>query len=73
GGANVTGTGMEMFMIGDRNITLALQMLEEYRIPVVAKDIGGQVGRKIIMNTATGVILVGKGKRDDGKSQVGSE
>ncbi|MDD2898938.1 MAG: chemotaxis protein CheD, partial [Desulfuromonadaceae bacterium] len=51
GGANVTGTGMEMFMIGDRNITLALQMLEEYRIPVVAKDIGGRVGRKIIMNT----------------------
>ncbi|NTV49660.1 MAG: chemotaxis protein CheD [Geobacteraceae bacterium] len=63
GGANVSGTGLEVFMIGDRNVTLALQMLEEFRIPVVAKDVGGRVGRKIIMNSETGVILVGKGKR----------
>jgi chemotaxis protein CheD len=62
GGANVSGTGLEVFMIGDRNITLAFQMLEEFRIPVVAKDIAGQVGRKIIMNTGTGVVLVGKGR-----------
>ncbi|MHB8058753.1 MAG: chemotaxis protein CheD [Desulfuromonadaceae bacterium] len=63
GGANVSGTGLEVYMIGDRNITLALQMLEEFRIPVVAKDVGGRVGRKIVMNSETGVILVGKGKR----------
>lgn len=62
GGANVSGTGLEVFMIGDRNITLALEMLEEFRIPVVAKDVGGRVGRKIVMNTATGVVLVGKGR-----------
>jgi chemotaxis protein CheD len=63
GGANVSGTGLEVFMIGDRNVTLALQMLEDFRIPVVAKDVGGRVGRKIVMNSETGVILVGKGKR----------
>ena len=63
GGANVSGTGLEVFMIGDRNITLAFQKLEEFRIPVVAKDVGGRVGRKIIMNTGTGVVLVGKGRR----------
>ncbi len=63
GGANVSGTGLEVFMIGDRNVTLALQMLEEFRIPVVAKDIGGRVGRKIVMNSETGAVLVGKGKR----------
>lgn len=62
GGANVTGSGLEVFMIGDRNITLAFQMLEELGIAVAANDIGGQVGRKIIMNTETGVVLVGKGK-----------
>ena len=62
GGANVSGTGLESFMIGDRNITLALDMLENFRIPVVARDIGGRVGRKIIMNSTTGVILVGKGR-----------
>lgn len=62
GGANVSGTGLEVFMIGDRNITLAFQMLEELEIFVAAKDVGGRVGRKIIMNTETGVVLVGKGK-----------
>lgn len=64
GGANVSGSGLEVFMIGDRNITLALEMLEEFRIPVVAQDVGGRVGRKIIMNSETGVVMVGKGRRE---------
>lgn len=63
GGANVSGTGLEVFMIGDRNISLAFQMLEEFRIPVVANDVGGKIGRKIIMNSESGVVLVGKGKK----------
>lgn len=62
GGANVMGTGNEVFMIGDRNVVLANQMLEEYGIPVAASDVGGRVGRKIVMHTATGVVLVGKGR-----------
>lgn len=62
GGANVSGTGLEVFMIGDRNVTLALEMLDEFRIPLIAKDIGGRVGRKIIMNSRTGVVLVGRGR-----------
>jgi chemotaxis protein CheD len=52
-------------MIGERNTTLALEMLEEFRIPILAKDVGGRVGRKIIMNSATGVVMVGKGKKTD--------
>lgn len=63
GGANVSGTGVELFMIGDRNITLAMDMLEEFKIPVVAEDVGGRVGRKIIMNSETGVVLVAKGRK----------
>lgn len=63
GGANVSGTGLEVFMIGDRNISLAFQMLEEFRIPVIANDTGGNVGRKIVMNTESGVVLVGKGRK----------
>ncbi len=62
GGANITGTGREAFMIGDRNTTLALQTLEDWKINVVASDVGGRVGRKIIMNTTTGEILLGRGK-----------
>lgn len=61
GGANVTGRGSDVYMIGDRNAMLACQMLEEYAIPIVASDIGGTLGRKIIMNSASGVVFVSKG------------
>lgn len=60
GGANVTGSGNDVFMIGDRNITLACQLLEDYAIPVVASDTGGQLGRKIIMNSASGKVLMAR-------------
>ena len=49
-------------MIGDRNIMLANEMLNEYGLAIKSSDVGGHVGRKVIMNTATGVIMVGKGK-----------
>lgn len=62
GGANVNGSGLEVFMIGDRNITLAFEMLDEFGIAVAAHDVGGLVGRKLVMNTASGMIMVGKGK-----------
>jgi chemotaxis protein CheD len=62
GGANVTSSGNEIFMIGDRNILLVNEMLEEYRIVIKSSDVGGHVGRKVIMNSATGVVMVGKGK-----------
>lgn len=62
GGANMSGTGHEILMIGDRNITLALQTLEEWKIPVTASDVGGRCGRKVIMNTMTGVVLLGRNR-----------
>ena len=63
GGGNINGTGREIFMIGDRNITLAFQMLDDWRIHIESTDVGGIVGRKVIMNTATGIIHVAKGKK----------
>jgi len=63
GGANLMGTGNEIFLIGDRNVLLAYQLLEEYGVPIVASDVGGRAGRKIVLQAATGVVLVGKGKR----------
>jgi chemotaxis protein CheD len=62
GGANVTGAGNSGYLIGDRNITLAKQILSELGIPIVACDVGGRVGRKIILNTDSGVVFVGKGR-----------
>lgn len=61
GGANITGSGNDVFMIGSRNIMLASQLLEDYSIPVVASDTGGHLGRKIIMNSASGIVLMARG------------
>lgn len=61
GGANVTSNGSDVFMIGDRNIMLARQMLEDFSIPVVACDLGGHCGRKIIMNSANGIVRMARG------------
>lgn len=60
GGANVLPTTSGMLTVGDRNIMLADQLLQEYEIPVVVADIGGTCGRKVIFNTRTGLVLVGK-------------
>lgn len=39
--------------IGNRNVSYALQMLEEYRIPVVDRNVAGTRGRRIVFNTST--------------------
>lgn len=67
GGANLLATSNAACPIGERNIELALTQLEEWRIAVVASDLGGRVGRKIIMNTMTGVVLLGRGKQQNSK------
>ena len=48
----------DRFAIGERNVNIALDMLEEYRIPVVARDTGGHRGRKLIFNTETTEVKV---------------
>ncbi len=63
GGANLLNTGSSAYPIGTRNIELALNQLEDWKIPVVASDLAGRVGRKVIMNTLTGIVLLGRGKR----------
>ncbi len=63
GGANLSGTDHQILMIGDRNIMLALQTLEQWGIPVTASDLGGRYGRKLIMNTSTGEVLLGRNNR----------
>ncbi len=63
GGANLLVNSNSSFPIGARNIDLALGQLEEWRIPVIASDVGGHAGRKIIMNTMSGVVLMAKGRQ----------
>lgn len=56
GGANVIETNNVQFMIGDRNITLATEMLRELQIQIVSQSMGGSLGRKIQFNTSTGEV-----------------
>lgn len=53
GGGEVIQTSVTQFNIGARNIKLALEMLEELKIPVVGQSVGGKLGRKILYNTET--------------------
>jgi chemotaxis protein CheD len=57
GGAEIFNTSMNSFKIGQRNVVLARQMLDEAKIPVVSSSTGGNLGRKIIFNTQTGEVI----------------
>lgn len=46
------------FSIGDRNILIAEDLLADYRIPIVARDVGGAQGRKVIISSVDGSVYV---------------
>jgi chemotaxis protein CheD len=48
-------TGMN---IGQRNQEAIEQILAELRIPILARDLGGVAGRRMTLDTATGIIAV---------------
>jgi len=58
GGASMRISSSEAMMIGEKNVLVAHEILNEYRIPIVAEDIGGQNGRKIQFNLERGKVLM---------------
>ena len=56
GGEVITVTSSSMH-IGERNIMVAEEMLQENNIPIIGRSTGGKNGRKIIFNTHTGEVL----------------
>lgn len=56
GGDMLKATGL--INIGHRNILLAHDMLRDEGIPVVSEHTGGKVGRKLLFNTRSGVVLL---------------
>lgn len=58
GGGDVLKATIAFMNIGDRNITLARDMLADEKIRIVSADTGGKHGRKLLYNTQTGVVLV---------------
>jgi chemotaxis protein CheD len=56
GGGNIIETSTAQFMIGDRNIAVAKDMLQELNIRIISQSVGGSLGRKIQFNTITGEV-----------------
>lgn len=56
GGEVIQTITAKSFNIGERNIELALGMLNEYNIRIVSKSVGGKFGRKIQFNSGTGEV-----------------
>lgn len=46
----------ENMMIGKRNYQIAVDILQQYNIKIVAQDVGGLRGRKIVMDSVSGKI-----------------
>jgi chemotaxis protein CheD len=46
------------FKIGDRNVEVALSMLEQQKIAVVASSVGGKHGRKLTLDTQSGGVTM---------------
>lgn len=64
GGAVLDNDGnISIMKVGDRNIDFAMQFLELEGIPVIAKDVGGIFGRKLLLKTDTFEVFVKKIQR----------
>lgn len=59
GGGNVIDTVSNVdMMVGRKNIIIAKEILDEYKIRIVAKDVGGTKGRRILMKSDTGKVML---------------
>jgi chemotaxis protein CheD len=67
GGASQINSSME---IGLRNVEIAKEILAQYRIPIIAENVFGKVGRKLRYDTGTGQVmmkfLTNSNQRDNG-------
>ncbi|MEW5846203.1 MAG: chemotaxis protein CheD [Bacteroidota bacterium] len=76
GGGEVLETNFDSFHIGQRNIAIAMELLAEHGIPIVAKSVGGKQGRKIEYNTATGEVrhkFIQKSLNSEEAKSIGSK
>lgn len=60
GGAQMFSFGgnSDVMKIGFRNVIATKEILEEFKIPIIAEDTGGNYGRTIEVYPDTGVLLV---------------
>ncbi|MBO8129181.1 MAG: chemotaxis protein CheD [Peptococcaceae bacterium] len=59
GGAQMfSGNRNSMLNIGERNVTMVRHLLQQLGIGIKAQEVGGNVGRTMIVDTATGIVIV---------------
>lgn len=58
GGANIHKTNTEGQMIGQKNVSIAKEILRQYKIPIRAEDTGGNNGRRIMMLSDSNRIML---------------
>jgi chemotaxis protein CheD len=58
GGANMFNSSGSSATIGEQNIRAVERLLEEQKIPVVARHLGGEQGRRMLLDSATGLVTV---------------
>ena len=59
GGANVfKQINLEILKIGSRNTISVEETLKQKKIPILAKDVGGEVGRSVMFNPLDGSMIV---------------
>jgi chemotaxis protein CheD len=58
GGASMSASLLDTMMIGQKNILVAREILKEYKIAIVAQDVGEKNGRKIQFNLEHGKVLL---------------
>jgi chemotaxis protein CheD len=57
GGGTVIDSTHSAFNIGEKNISIAFEVLGEYKIPIISQSTGGRLGRKLIFNTGSGEVI----------------
>lgn len=58
GGAHMPGLGLKGIDVGRRNVEVVEALLREMKIPVVAKDVGGFCGRRVIYAVSDATIYI---------------
>jgi len=58
GGAAVIGHFRGRHSLGEDNVSLTRQLLEEAGIPIVEEDVGGERGRKVVFHSDVGAVWV---------------
>ncbi|HEX7379299.1 MAG TPA: chemotaxis protein CheD [Pirellulales bacterium] len=58
GGANMFATTSAANTVGAQNVSAVERILDECRIPVVGRHCGGEQGRKMTLDLATGAVTI---------------